>query len=225
MEVQLMDWGRKGYREAWDAQERLLAGMVQAKVAGQGGKAGQVVFVEHPPVYTIGKSGHAENMLLGATQLEALGAECIKVDRGGDITFHGPGQLVVYPVVDLEVLGIGVHEYVHRLEEAVIRTVAGYGIAGERVAGATGVWIDGETPRARKICAIGVKCSRSVTMHGLALNVNTDLRYFSYIHPCGFTDKGVASIAGETGWEVPLEEVKGRMRAALEEVFGFTLVP
>ena len=184
-----------------------------------------MVFVEHPPVYTIGKSGHAENMLLGATQLEALGAECIKVDRGGDITFHGPGQLVVYPVVDLEVLGIGVHEYVHRLEEAVIRTVAGYGIAGERVAGATGVWIDGETPRARKICAIGVKCSRSVTMHGLALNVNTDLRYFSYIHPCGFTDKGVASIAGETGREVPLEEVKGRMRAALEEVFGFTLVP
>ncbi len=220
--VEFVDFGQRGYRETWDYQEQLLAALIHAKLQGQT-VPGQLIFVEHLPVYTIGKSGNAANMLLNPMQLAEKHVECIKVDRGGDITYHGPGQLVVYPIIDLDRLGIGVKEYVHRLEEAVVRTVADYGISGERLEGATGVWIESHTPRARKICAIGVKCSRSITMHGLALNVNTDLTYFNNINPCGFVDKGVTSIAKEVGHPVDFEEVKVRMRSHFEEAMGIRL--
>ena len=220
--VEFVDFGQRGYRETWDYQEQLLAALIHAKLQGQT-VPGQLIFVEHLPVYTIGKSGNAANMLLNPMQLAEKHVECIKVDRGGDITYHGPGQLVVYPIIDLDRLGIGVKEYVRRLEEAVVRTVADYGISGERLEGATGVWIESHTPRARKICAIGVKCSRSITMHGLALNVNTDLTYFNNINPCGFVDKGVTSIAKEVGHPVDFEEVKVRMRSHFEEAMGIRL--
>lgn len=170
--------------------------------------AGEVLLVEHTPVYTLGKSGHAENLLVSREALEAAGAEFFHIDRGGDITFHGPGQLVGYPILDLECLGIGLRDYIDALEEAVIRTVDRYGIRGGRIHGASGVWIDAEGCRPRKICAIGVRSSRYVTMHGFALNVTTDLSWFSRINPCGFTDRGVASIASETGSTPSMEEVK-----------------
>lgn len=170
--------------------------------------AGEVLLVEHTPVYTLGKSGHAENLLVSHEALEAAGAEFFHIDRGGDITFHGPGQLVGYPILDLECLGIGLRDYIDALEEAVIRTVDRYGIRGGRIHGASGVWIDAEGCRPRKICAIGVRSSRYVTMHGFALNVTTDLSWFSRINPCGFTDRGVASIASETGSTPSMEEVK-----------------
>ena len=170
--------------------------------------AGEVLLVEHTPVYTLGKSGHAENLLVSREALEAAGAEFFHIDRGGDITFHGPGQLVGYPILDLECLGIGLRDYIDALEEAVIRTVDRYGIRGGRIHGASGVWIDAEGCRPRKICAIGVRSSRYVTMHGFALNVTTDLSWFSRINPCGFTDRGVTSIASETGSTPSMEEVK-----------------
>ena len=190
-------------------------------------KAGTtILLVEHPPVYTLGKSGHAENLLVGREALEAMGAQFFHIDRGGDITFHGPGQLVCYPILDLERLGIGLRAYIDALEESVIRTVAEYGIRAERIAGASGVWVgagiaqegdhrtaDGGgkcTPAGapRKICAIGVRSSRYITMHGFALNVTTDLEWFSRINPCGFTDRGVTSIAAETGSQPSIQEVK-----------------
>lgn len=170
--------------------------------------AGEVLLVEHTPVYTLGKSGHAENLLVSREALEAAGAGFFHIDRGGDITFHGPGQLVGYPILDLECLGIGLRDYIDALEEAVIRTVDRYGIRGGRIHGASGVWINAEGRRPRKICAIGVRSSRYVTMHGFALNVTTDLSWFSRINPCGFTDRGVASIASETGSTPSMEEVK-----------------
>lgn len=210
------------YRPCWALQQELFDALVEEKRAhaadprkGEPGndEVGTVLLVEHPPVYTLGKSGHAENLLVSREALEAAGAEFFHIDRGGDITFHGPGQLVVYPILDLERIGIGLRDYIDALEEAVIRTVARYGIEAGRIAGASGVWIgQGVTPngsgRPRKICAIGVRSSRYVTMHGLALNVSTDLTWFSRINPCGFTDRGVASIESETGRTVEMDEVK-----------------
>ena len=184
-------------------------GVEPSGATGEGSaSAGTILLVEHPPVYTLGKSGHAENLLIGREALEAMGAQFFHIDRGGDITFHGPGQLVCYPILDLERIGIGLREYIEALEEAVIRTVAEYGIAAGRIAGASGVWIDPGKARPRKICAIGVRSSRYVTMHGFALNVTTDLEWFSRINPCGFTDRGVTSIAAETGLQPSIQEVK-----------------
>lgn len=188
-------------------------------------EAGVILTVEHPPVYTLGKSGHAENLLIPRAALEALGARFFHIDRGGDITFHGPGQLVCYPILDLERLGIGLRDYIDALEEAVIRTVGRYGIEAGRIAGASGVWLgEGITPhgsgRQRKICAIGVRSSRYVTMHGLALNVSTDLDWFSRINPCGFTDRGVASIVRECGRSVPMDEVKALLVNFLSEILN-----
>ena len=157
-------------------------------------------------------------MLLTEAQLERIGATLFHIDRGGDITYHGPGQLVCYPILNLEEFRLGLKEYVHLLEEAVIRVCASYGIMAGRLAGATGVWLEGGTARARKICAIGVRSSHFVTMHGLALNVDTDLRYFSYIHPCGFIDKGVTSLQRELGQEVRFEEVRGRLVEELRQL-------
>lgn len=210
MKVQVVDLGLRGYREVWELQEESLEEAKRLKQKNEPVR-NTLLLVEHHPVYTLGKSGNEANMLISSIQLRAKHAEFIKVDRGGDITFHGPGQLVVYPILDLEELGIGVKEYVYRLEEVVIRTIAEYGIRGERLDGATGVWIEPASPHARKICAIGVKCSRYITMHGFALNVNTDLNYFNYIHPCGFADKGVTSIQRELGREADLKEVKEKI--------------
>lgn len=214
--------GTMPYREAWAKQERLLESIKAAKEKGEDTE-NHLLFVEHPHVYTLGKSGDEANMLVNAARLRAEHAEFVRVDRGGDITYHGPGQLVVYPVIDMANFGVGVKDYVDRLEEVVIRTVRQYGIAGERLAGATGVWVEPHSLRARKICAIGIRCSRFVTMHGFALNVNTDLDYFHYINPCGFRDKGVTSIAREIGREVPMPEVKELVKRQFEALFGMEL--
>lgn len=182
--------------------------------------AGIVLLTEHLPVYTLGKSGRSENLLVDRSTLEAMGARFFHIDRGGDITFHGPGQLVCYPILDLERLGIGLRTYIGALEEAVIRTVSEYGIRAGRIAGASGVWIDPEGARARKICAIGVRSSRFVTMHGFALNVTTDLRWFARINPCGFTDRGVTSMAAEMGHDVAMDDVKARVMKNLSEILN-----
>ncbi len=200
--INYIDWGIVPYVEAWKQQETLFNSKIQAKMQGAKPTC-DFILVEHLPVYTLGKHGKASNMLLTAEALRGVGAELFHIDRGGDITYHGPGQITGYPIFDLEQLGIGLKQYIYTLEEMIIRVLAKYGIQGFRVEGATGVWVGNN-----KICAIGVRASHYVTMHGFALNVNTDLRYFSYINPCGFTDKGVTSLQQELGREVPIEEVK-----------------
>ena len=204
------DWKLIPYSQAWERQEKLFDEVVAAKAAGTS-YVNRIVLCEHPHVYTLGRSGKERNMLLSDEQLQAIGATYYHIDRGGDITYHGPGQLVSYPILNLEEFGWGLKEYIYHLEEDVIQVCASYGIEAGRVAGATGVWLEECTPKARKICAIGVRSSHYVTMHGLALNVNTDLRYFSYINPCGFIDKGVTSLQKELGHEVPMNEVKQRL--------------
>lgn len=212
------------YAACWEYQRELFEGLLRAKSEGVvGEQAGYLLLVEHPAVYTLGKSGHAENMLISEQRLKELGAEFYHIDRGGDITFHGEGQIVGYPVLDLERLGIGLREYIEALEEAVIRTVAEYGIRGGRMAGASGVWLTEENRPPRKICAIGVRSSRYITMHGFALNVNTDLRWFQYINPCGFSDRGVSSIAREVGHEVSMEEVKSLLLNNLRKILKFEI--
>ena len=230
-----------GYSECWDLQRSLFDRALNAKRNGgakEGGEeaaqsaasvaedkandlgayeAGWLLLVEHNPVYTLGKSGKSENMLVSEEYLRSIGAEFFHIDRGGDITFHGPGQVVGYPILDLEQVGIGLREYIDSIEGAVIDLCAEYGIVAGRVEGASGVWLDGGTTRARKICAIGVKSSRYVTMHGFALNVNTDLRYFNHINPCGFADRGVTSLQKELGREVSMEEVKEKVINHLSE--------
>ena len=224
-EIQYKDLGLSSYRQVWELQEKLLEKVKQKKIEKKG-TPNYLLFTEHRPVYTLGKSGHESNMLMNTIQLRAQQAEFIKVDRGGDITFHGPGQLVVYPIIDLENFELGVKEYVYRLEEVVIRTVDKYGFEGKRVGGATGVWLGVGTTAERKICAIGVKCSRYISMHGFALNVNTNLNYFNYIHPCGFVDKGVTSIEKERGGKpVDLEEVKREVLKQFETVFNAEIEP
>lgn len=217
IETEFIDLGVRDYREVWEMQQRVQEEVKQQKIRGEL-TSNYLFFVEHPPVYTLGKSGKEANMLWDAVQLRAKHAEFIKVDRGGDITFHGLGQLVVYPVVDLENFGMGVKEYVWALEEVVIRTLKKYGLSGARVEGATGVWLETGSPLERKICAIGVKCSRYVTMHGFALNVNTDLVYFNAIHPCGFVDKGVTSLQKELKRAVDMEEVKAEVLRQFQSV-------
>lgn len=208
------DWELIPYSEAWSRQTEWFDALVHAKQGGEKYE-NRIIFCEHPHVYTLGRSGKENNMLLGEEQLKAIGATLYHIDRGGDITYHGPGQLVCYPILNLEEFGLGLKEYVHLLEEAVIRVCASYGVEAGRLEKATGVWLEGDMPRARKICAIGVRSSHYVTMHGLALNVNTDLRYFSYIHPCGFIDKGVTSLQKELGHGVDMDEVKERLGSEL----------
>lgn len=224
--VRTIDLGRVPYRDCWEYQQRLFD-VLTARRGDASDDAGWLLTVEHPPVYTLGKSGKAQNLLVGEEFLRAKGAEYYHIDRGGDITFHGPGQIVCYPILDLGRIGIGLRRYVEILEQSVIDTVAGYGIRGERLEGATGVWIcnlreDGTPYAWRKICAIGVRASRFVTMHGLALNVNTDLNWFSMINPCGFTDKGVTSIERETGRRADMEEVRAALQSNLLRLLGVT---
>ena len=201
------DLGRMPYGECWQLQQRLFEQTLRAKAEGADAK-GHLLLVEHPAVYTLGKSGKESNLLVTEEYLKSLGAEFYHIDRGGDITFHGPGQLVCYPIIDLARTGMGLKDYVAALEQAVIDTVARYGIAAGRIEGASGVWVDEKSSRPRKICAIGVRSSRYVTMHGFALNVSTDLRWFENINPCGFTDRGVTSIAAETCRCPDMESVK-----------------
>ncbi len=215
MELQINDWGLIPYADAWNEQEILFNGLVQAKQNSES-YINHIILCEHPHVYTLGRSGKEQNMLLNEKQLEAINASLYHIDRGGDITYHGPGQLVCYPIINLEEYSLGLKAYVHLLEEAVIGVCADYGIVAGRLDNATGVWLDTGTPRARKICAIGVRSSHFVTMHGLAFNINTDLRYFSYIHPCGFVDKGVTSLQQELKREIPMDEIKDKLASKLK---------
>lgn len=211
MKVEFEDLGVMPYKECWEYQQRLFDERLMRRAGASDAEcAGRILFVEHPPVYTLGKSGHESNMLVGYAHLQALGAEFYHIDRGGDITFHGPGQLVGYPILDLDRLGIGLRRYIEILEQSIIDTIAHYGLRGTRLEGATGVWLhdDGVAQSWRKICAIGVRASRFVTMHGFALNCSTDLGWFSKINPCGFTDKGVTSIEKELGHKVDEGEVR-----------------
>lgn len=212
------DLGRIEYEKALERQTVAFNALLEAKAQGRTGE-NRLFFCEHQPVLTIGKSGKDTNLLIPEEQLVQRGISFYHINRGGDITYHGPGQLVCYPILNLEEFHLGLKEYVHLLEEAVIRVCASYGIEAGRLEKATGVWLEGSTPRARKICAIGVRSSHYVTMHGLALNVNTDLRYFSYIHPCGFIDKGVTSLRQELKHDVPMDEVKQRLEEELRKLF------
>ena len=219
--VEFKDIGLKDYKEVWDFQESVFNTLLESKKRGNA-HPGTLIFVEHPHVYTLGKSGSQNNLLINSIQLRAKDATFYKTDRGGDITYHGPGQIVGYPIFDLDAIKIGLKEYIYRLEEAVIRSVGEFGIKASRLEGGTGVWLDPQVPgKARKICAIGVKASRFVTMHGFAFNVNTDLTYFNYINPCGFIDKGVTSLEKETGSGQNFDSVKGVVKKNLQEVFGF----
>tara|TARA_B100000767_G_scaffold271865_1_gene298370 strand:+ start:1756 stop:2469 length:714 start_codon:yes stop_codon:yes gene_type:complete len=212
------------YQPAWELQEKLLKEIVDLKIANRKVEIKEetpnyFLWVEHPPVITLGKSGEIDHLLLNEEELKDRGVEYFKTNRGGDITFHGPGQLVGYPILDLENFFTDIHKYLRLLEEMVILTLAEYNIRGTRSPGETGVWLDSGTPFARKICALGVKASRWVTMHGFALNVNTDLYYFSYIIPCGIQGKGVTSLQAELKRKIPLGEVQEKLSAHFQNLF------
>ncbi len=226
------DIGQKDYKETWDYQAEIFARLIDSKKTQSlpdnkpvEPLPGTMIFVEHPHVYTLGKSGSENNLLLDYIQLKAKDAAYYKIDRGGDITYHGPGQIVGYPIFDLEAINIGLREYIYRLEEAIILTVEELGIKAGRLEGGTGVWLDPEIPgKARKICAIGVKASKYVTMHGFAFNVNTDLTYFDNINPCGFTDKGVTSLQKELGSRQDYESVKRSVKKNLQIIFDLNWI-
>lgn len=230
--VVYQDIGLKDYKEAWDYQEKIFKTLVDTKLqndpdsgGGVGKQAGHLIFVEHPHVFTLGKNGSENNLLINRIQLNEKDAQFIRTNRGGDITYHGPGQIVVYPIFDLDKLGIGLRQYIFLLEEAVIRTLSVFGVSGSRMKGATGVWIDaGLAGRVEKICAIGVKASRYITMHGLAFNINTDLSYFNFINPCGFTDKGVTSLEKELGGRQDIENAKLLVKNNLRDLFGLNWI-
>lgn len=215
------DLGLKEYKACWDYQESILEEVQGDKKATGGPSAlNRFLLVEHPHVYTLGKSGDEHNLLVHGEFLKKIEATFIKINRGGDITYHGPGQLVGYPIIDLENYHIGVREYIEKMEDAIIATIAHYGLVGGRKEGATGVWLDSDIPaKARKICAIGVRVSRYVTMHGFALNVNTDMRYFSYINPCGFLTYGVTSLERELGRKVDIDEVKEVVKKKFNAIY------
>lgn len=233
--VHFRDLGNMGYQEAWDYQEKLLKQNVDVKAqlwktaedqnTGLPETVHHLLFVEHPPVYTLGKSGKEENVLLNEEQLQQKGLGYYRINRGGDITFHGPGQIVGYPILDLEKFYTDIGKYLRSLEEVIILTLKEYGIKGERSPGETGVWIDASVKgRERKICAMGIRCSRWITMHGFALNVNTDLDYFANIVPCGIQDKQVTSMEKELGKKPDIEEVKTALKRNFTSVFQVQLV-
>ncbi len=227
--VLLTDLGRKDYKDTWDLQEQIFQEIVAQKLANRSGiyqpTTNQLLFVEHPHVYTLGKSGDFENLLLSEEQLSRIGASFYKINRGGDITYHGPGQLVGYPILDLENFFTDIHKYLRLLEEAVIAVIGYYGLKGQRSPGETGVWLDAETKFARKICAMGVRASRWVTMHGFALNVNVDVGYFDHIIPCGIRGKGVTSLQNELGLaQIPIDEVKALFLKFFQEYFEAEII-
>ena len=241
-QVQVRNLGVMDYKPCWDLQEEVFQSMVKAKIARRNAgltttdpgpedapelalPQSRVFWVEHPHVLTLGKSGAAANVVAPPERLAELGVQYYPINRGGDITYHGPGQLVGYPILDLDQFFTDIHKYLRFLEEAVILTCAEYGVDAGRIEGLTGVWIDPESgPRARKICAFGVKCSRWVTMHGLALNVNTDLDFFNLIVPCGIADRGVTSLEREVGHPVDMDEVKAHMSRHLSRLFEWEYV-
>jgi lipoyl(octanoyl) transferase len=226
------DLGLTDYKKAWDYQEGLFSQIVAQKIANRSAgpentipTQSQLIFCEHPHVYTLGKSGEEHNLLLNEHGLKEKEAVFYKINRGGDITYHGPGQLVGYPILDLENFFTDIHKYLRFLEEAVIAVMADYGLAGRRYPGFTGVWLDPEDPlRARKICAIGVRTSRWVTMHGFAFNVSTELNYFENIIPCGITDKAVTSLEKELGLKPDMEEVKEKLKTQFSRLFDCKLI-
>ncbi|MGZ3756880.1 MAG: lipoyl(octanoyl) transferase LipB [Mucilaginibacter sp.] len=237
-QVIVQDWGLIDYKEAWDKQETLFAETVQLKIKNRAREtvaAGEteeepiitpnyLVFCEHPHVYTLGKSGKAEHLLLDEQGLKDKNAVYYPINRGGDITYHGPGQIVSYPILDLDNFFTDIHLYLRTLEEAVILTLADYGLQAGRYPGYTGVWFDADNERARKICAMGVRCSRWVTMHGLAFNVNPDLDYFRNIVPCGIDDKAVTSMQQELGKKVDIKAVQKNLQHHISVLFGMELI-
>ncbi len=229
------DLGLIEYKTAWDYQESLLAENINIKTTArkEGNDSNPLIlatkhyllFCEHPAVYTLGKSGNIDNVLLSDQELQEKEISFFRTNRGGDITFHGPNQIVGYPIFDLEKFYTDIGKYLRNIEEVIIRTIADFGIKGERSEGETGVWIEpGILGKERKICAIGVRCSRWITMHGFALNVNTDLSYFNNIIPCGIQNKQVTSIEKETGEKINLDEVKQKIRKNFEEIFEMQLI-
>lgn len=231
--LQLEDLGSMRYKPCWDYQEEIFNTIIRRKIDRRDAAdleklaslplpTSRLLFVEHPHVLTLGKSGDANNVLVNPARLAELGVDYFSINRGGDITYHGPGQLVAYPILDLDQFFTDIHKYLRTLEEAVIRTCAEFGIVAGRIKGLTGVWVDVEAGMAaRKICAFGVKCSRWVTMHGLALNVDSDLQFFDLIVPCGIMDRGVTSISKEVGRKVELDEVKPKLKAHLQQLLGY----
>jgi lipoyl(octanoyl) transferase len=211
-----LDLGRLGYGDALKIQEEQFKAILDVKRQGVHHELSTLIFVEHNPVYTLGKSGDESNIKQNP---ETVGAEFYKTSRGGDITYHGPGQIVGYPIFDLEKFNIGVREYIWNIEQAIINVIDQFGLKGDRISDASGVWLDSDTDAARKICAIGVKASRYVTMHGFAFNINTDLGYFDHIIPCGIEDKGVTSLEKELSAKQDIEAVKNLVRTAFNEVF------
>lgn len=205
MQLNFVDWGLKAYDEALKEQEETFNQKVNQKLLSQKNISQDFIVCQHPHVYTLGKHGKATNLLANEQYLKQINATFYHINRGGDITYHGPGQIVGYPSLDLDALGLTLRTYIETIEESVIQLMKDYSITCERLKGATGVWIDAHTSKARKICAIGVKASRGITMHGFALNVNTDLQYFNYINPCGFTDKGVTSLQKELQSSNPID--------------------
>ena len=224
--VHVQDIGLIDYKEAWDLQESLLKESVDLKVSNRINNSdvlplNHLLFCEHPHVYTLGKSGKQEHLLLDDEQLSDVSASYYKINRGGDITYHGPGQLVMYPIIDLEQFFTDIHKYLRFLEEAVIVTLKEYGLQADRYEGLTGVWMEPNTPNARKICAMGVKCSRWITMHGIGFNINADLSYFQHIVPCGIDDKAVTSLEKELGRKISMMEVKEKLTNHMASIFGF----
>jgi lipoyl(octanoyl) transferase len=228
-EVIFQDWGLMDYQLAWDKQEAIFAETVDLKTQNRNNGTevpvpNHLIFVEHPHVYTLGKSGKPENLLLDELGLIEKNATYHKINRGGDITYHGPGQLVGYPILDLDNFFTDIHLYLRTLEEAIILTLADYGISSGRYTGFTGVWLDADNEKARKICALGVRCSRWVTMHGFAFNVNSDLNYFKNIIPCGIDDKDVTSMERELGFKPDMEEVKSKLAQHISRLFEMRLL-
>lgn len=226
VEVILEDLGVVDYKKAWDYQEMLFKNTIDIKIAQRRNETTEAtknyfLFCEHPHVYTLGKSGKPEHLLLSDERLEEIEATYYKINRGGDITYHGPGQIVAYPILDLDTYFFtDIHKYMRLLEEMVIRTLAEYGVESDRIEGLTGVWIGKGTAQPRKICAMGVRSSRWVTMHGIGFNINADLNYFNFIVPCGIEDKGVTSLQKEVGHPVALDEVKAKLTKHFETLFN-----
>jgi len=227
--VNYIDKGLIDYKQCWDDQEVLFKASIQQKIDNRDGKSDEtppnhLIFCEHPHVYTLGKSGAESNLLINEEMLRQHNAEFYKINRGGDITYHGPGQLVMYPIFDLDQFFTDIHKYMRYLEEAVILTLSEFGIEAGRVHGLTGVWLEGGTPNERKICAMGVKSSRWVTMHGIALNVNSDLSYFNHIVPCGIVDKAVTSMEKELDKKLDMNAVQTALKENMANIFDFDYV-
>ena len=219
-EITPLDWGTIEYNKAWQEQEKLFQATISQKTSGQSTN-NYLILCEHPHVFTLGKNGSANNLLIGTLQLKSVHAQYVETNRGGDITYHDPGQIVGYPIFDLANFDMGLRQYIFTMEQAIINALSKIGIHAERLEGATGVWLDTKEPtKCRKICAIGVRSSHFITMHGFALNVNTDLSYFSYINPCGFVDKGVTSIEKELGRPYSIEQMKISLNQEFRSIFS-----